>query len=109
MSTVDLLQNLQDRGITLWSEGEELRYKAPKFALDAVIMAELREKKGELLKIMSPPLTEALKPSQATSKLGREEMESVVDVFRQLREWRDEGQVGHSRTHRIRGMRGALD
>jgi Ser/Thr protein kinase RdoA (MazF antagonist) len=48
-TTVQVLALLRERGVKLWAEGEKLRYSAPPGALSAELLAEIKERKTELL------------------------------------------------------------
>jgi TubC N-terminal docking domain/Condensation domain len=51
-TTLELLSRLRRAGIRLWAEGDELRCRAPEGALTSHLVAELREKKGNLLALL---------------------------------------------------------
>jgi hypothetical protein len=46
---IQLLSELRAAQVCLWSEGEQLRYRAPRGALTAELLAELKECKAELI------------------------------------------------------------
>ncbi len=49
LNVVELLSDLAAREITLWVEGDQLRYRAPKAALTPQIVTTLRQHKAELI------------------------------------------------------------
>ncbi|MGR9012023.1 MAG: amino acid adenylation domain-containing protein [Gammaproteobacteria bacterium] len=51
-SVADLLQQLSGQGIRLYLEQGELRFKAPKGAMTAEVMAQLKANKGELTTLL---------------------------------------------------------
>ncbi len=52
MNLTDFLSGLLDKGIRLWAEGEQLRYRAPTGALTKDIHAVLVERKADLLRFL---------------------------------------------------------
>lgn len=52
MRAIELLAYLRERDIKLWADGDRLRYKAPKDALDLTLRRELAECKSEILEIL---------------------------------------------------------
>lgn len=53
-NTADFLARLQSQGITVWAEGENLRFNAPRNGLTPALRAELVERKAELLAFLQP-------------------------------------------------------
>lgn len=50
MRTVEtLLSSVREKGASLWLEQGQLRYRAPKTALSPNLLAELREKREEII------------------------------------------------------------
>ena len=60
MTGLELLSTLRDAGITLWAEGDRIRYTAPKGALSPETRDELSRRKAEILRL----LEEAVLPIQ---------------------------------------------
>jgi amino acid adenylation domain-containing protein len=56
----DLLSELRARGLTVWTEGAKLRYRAPKGLIDAATLERLRVHKDELLSLLDE---EIIRPS----------------------------------------------
>jgi hypothetical protein len=54
MRTAALLDELQRLGVDIHSDGDKLKYDAPKGAMTADLRAELAEHKGELLELLKP-------------------------------------------------------
>src|SRR5829696_2350698 len=52
MSITDLITDLSQRGVRLWLDGEQLRFKAPQGTLTSELKAQLAERKNELLEFM---------------------------------------------------------
>src|SRR5215216_1039598 len=52
MTPVELLSRLYDRNIKLWTEDGKLRYKGPKGALSAELLAAIAECKAELIALL---------------------------------------------------------
>lgn len=53
MSTVEnLLLSLRENGVSFWLEGDQLRYRAPKQALTAAQLGEIRERKLEIIGLL---------------------------------------------------------
>ncbi|MFJ2743752.1 amino acid adenylation domain-containing protein [Streptomyces sp. NPDC087440] len=48
----DLLNDLRGAGIRLWREGEQLRFRAPRGAMDERRLAQVRRRKAELLDLV---------------------------------------------------------
>lgn len=61
LNTADFLAHLQNQGITVWADGENLRFNAPRNGLTPTLRAELVERKAELLSFLQPdqPVTPA--------------------------------------------------
>lgn len=49
----ELLQRCADRGVHLWIDGDQLRYRAPKAALDLTLLNDLRQHKVSLLTLLA--------------------------------------------------------
>src|SRR5689334_6176964 len=48
MSITDLIADLSQRGVRLWLDGEQLRFKAPQGTLTSELKSQLAERKVEL-------------------------------------------------------------
>ncbi len=59
---------LVEKGAQLWADGSELAFKAPRGTIDAALRKKIRERKGELLRILGPTKKYAL-PSFAQERL----------------------------------------
>ncbi len=62
MNTIEFLSNLRQRGVQLWAEGGQLRYRAPKDALPPDLLEELRRRKSDILNF----LTQAMAATRST-------------------------------------------
>lgn len=58
MTAADLLSRAQAAGLTLWRDGDRLKYRGPQSAIDAML-PELREHKPELMKALPDAKAEA--------------------------------------------------
>jgi len=65
----ELLSNLSQLNIKLWAEGDALRYSAPKGALTPAHVAELKQRKAEILAALAASAN-ALRPGLATGALS---------------------------------------
>ncbi len=85
MSIEEFLSGLERRGVRIWADGESLRYDAPADLLTPGFIAELRERKEEVLgflrrvKEMSTP---ELEPIPQVSRIG-----PLISSFAQRRLW----------------------
>ena len=52
MTAADLLASLQQRGVQLWLDGDRVRYKAAADALTPAVLAQLRERKAEIIELL---------------------------------------------------------
>ena len=59
MTAVNLLKLLHSKEIQIWVEGDRLRYRASKGSLTDDLRREMREKKSDLLELLSPNLASA--------------------------------------------------
>ncbi len=48
----ELLANLSERGIELWTDGEQIHYRGPREALTAQLLAQIKERRAELLEAL---------------------------------------------------------
>jgi tubulysin polyketide synthase-like protein len=53
LTGAELLEALEGQGVTLWSEGERLRYRGPREVLTPELLGDLRARKSELLDALS--------------------------------------------------------
>jgi hypothetical protein len=53
MSAATLLEELSGQHITLWLEGDKLRYRGPKEVLTPELLAQLKESKPEIIEALS--------------------------------------------------------
>ena len=68
----ELVAALRQRQIVLWKEDEDLCYRAPKGALDAVLLAELRERKAEVLAFLTDAAPKFREPPPEIQPVARE-------------------------------------
>lgn len=54
LKTAEFLSHLQSQGITVWADGENLRFNAPKNGLTPALRTELIERKAEILSFLHP-------------------------------------------------------
>ena len=54
MNASELLRSLQEEGVQLWREGEELRYRAPKRLLSVGLIEALAARKPEIVQLLQP-------------------------------------------------------
>ena len=52
MSVAALLRELASRGVELWVEGDRLRYRSPQNVLNPALLADLKERKAEILRFL---------------------------------------------------------
>ncbi|HZM74950.1 MAG TPA: CocE/NonD family hydrolase [Candidatus Limnocylindrales bacterium] len=82
MSIVELLAHLRSRDITVWAEGDSLRYRAPTGALDETLRTRIREQRGQLLEF----LREADVADHSTLYVPmRDGVRLAADIFRPKR------------------------
>jgi amino acid adenylation domain-containing protein len=63
MKTIhELLSYLQSKKVTLWVDGDNLRYRAPKEALTQEIKEKLRQHKAEILSFLNPSGMTSIQP-----------------------------------------------
>jgi hypothetical protein len=55
VNTTAILEDLDRRGVKVWVEGEDLRYRGPKKALTPEVLAELKAHKTEIISALRPP------------------------------------------------------
>src|SRR6185295_14794062 len=84
-TTVQVLSLLRSRGVKLWVEGEKLRYSAPPGALTAELLAELKERKEELLGFLRQGYV--ARRSGAPSRIEAAHRERPPLSFAQQRLW----------------------
>lgn len=86
MKTLDkLLTDLRQQGVTLWLEGDRLRYRSPEGALTPDLIAELKSRKSEILAFLqqvNTASTASRPPLVATDR-----SESAPLSFAQQRFW----------------------
>ena len=71
MTAAEMIFDLRSKGINLWVEGNNLRYRAPKGALTADLRSRLAERKTEILAFLGQSATVSPLPSsimRATSR-----------------------------------------
>ena len=73
MNASELLRSLQQEGVQLWREGEELRYRAPKGLLSAGLIEALAARKQEILQLLqnrsvARPCFQAWRPRPSDSQ-----------------------------------------
>jgi amino acid adenylation domain-containing protein len=65
-ATLRLLDQLRQRGVKLWAEGERLRYDAPKGVMNDDVLAELKKRKTEILQTLQQeiavPVDKTIRP-----------------------------------------------
>ena len=52
MNVAQLLSDLRDRDVTLWAEGDRLRYRAPKDVLTPAQLDSIKKHKTDILEIL---------------------------------------------------------
>ena len=55
MTALEIVRHLRQRGVTLWLEGERLRYRAPKGVLTPSLRAELLANKPQIMDLLRAP------------------------------------------------------
>jgi len=84
-TTVQLLSLLRSRGVQLWAEGEKLLYSAPPGALPTELLAELKERKDDLLGFLRQGFV--ARRSGAPSRIEAAHRERPPLSFAQQRLW----------------------
>lgn len=51
MNAIMLIKELQDQGVTLWIEGNNLRYKGPSQVINPIVLQLLKSKKQEIIRL----------------------------------------------------------
>lgn len=74
----DFLQDLQRRGVTLWIDGERLRYRAPRGTLMPGDLEALRKHKTELMALIQRPRTLNRPPEWHANEVARRVIEERV-------------------------------
>jgi hypothetical protein len=52
MTTLDYLEELKAKGVSLWVDGPTLRYRAPKEIITPELCAELKARKAEIIALL---------------------------------------------------------
>ncbi len=84
-TTVQVLSLLRERGVKLWAEGEKLKYSAPPGALTAELLAEIKERKTELLGFLRQG--DAARRAGAPARIEAAHRERPPLSFAQQRLW----------------------
>ena len=85
MNAAELLRSLQEEGVQLWREGDELRYRAPKGLLSVALIEALAARKQEIMRLLQRP---AAGPCfQAWSPPPSDSQEPYPLSFAQQRMW----------------------
>jgi hypothetical protein len=85
VSTAALLEKLSGQHITLWLEGDKLRYRGPKEVLTPELLAQLKASKVEILETLSEEVVlssvdvlsiarEVLPPLKEAGRVGLQEL-----------------------------------
>ncbi|HET7238577.1 MAG TPA: condensation domain-containing protein, partial [Terrimicrobiaceae bacterium] len=86
MNASELLRSLQEEGVQVWREGEELRYRAPKRLLSVGLIEALAARKLEIVQLLQPlPVAEPC--FQAWSPPPSDSREAYPLSFAQQRMW----------------------
>jgi hypothetical protein len=54
MKATTVLENLKDLGVSVWPEGDRLRYHGPKGVLSPDVLEQLKESKTDILTLLNP-------------------------------------------------------
>ena len=86
MNASELLRSLQEEGVQLWREGDELRYRAPKGSLSVGIIEALAARKQEIIQLLQNHSV-ARPCFQARRPLPSDSQEVYPLSFAQQRMW----------------------
>ncbi|MBK9712870.1 MAG: amino acid adenylation domain-containing protein [Kouleothrix sp.] len=90
MNTVEFIHYLQTLDVHIWSDGDRLRYSAPKDALSPELRAQLVERKAEILALLhdqgrpSPGADAPARPTQRDSVLPLSFAQQSVWLWQQV-------------------------
>ncbi|MEM7581911.1 MAG: amino acid adenylation domain-containing protein [Acidobacteriota bacterium] len=110
MNVVQLMSQLESRGVRLWADGELLRFKAPKGALVDPLKAQLRARKAEILdflRVVQAPSGNGTPPIERTARDGRLALSFAQERLWFIDRWQP-GQATYNIADAVR-LRGRLD
>jgi hypothetical protein len=55
MKAATVLEDLKDLGVSVWVEGDKLRYRGPNSVLNSDVLEQLKASKAEILALLNPP------------------------------------------------------
>lgn len=103
MTASAVLDEVRRRGISLWTEGAHLHYRAPHGAINQELYTLLRMRKTELLallKMQSEPAPAVGDPAGLSPERGPSvsDLSELAATFQVLAKWRDNSREGRFRT-----------
>jgi acetylornithine/succinyldiaminopimelate/putrescine aminotransferase/predicted amino acid dehydrogenase len=106
MSAVELLSDLRARGVKLWVDGADLRYRAPKGILDVNAAELLARHKLELIELLKAPSGCEASPQPRSDKKRGSLLDDEVISLSSIPEWRPQEQNAY--IHYVAPFRGFL-
>lgn len=79
------IKNLERDGISIWPEGDSLRYRAPEGTLSPLVLAELKTHKQAILAYFTQTLAWWEKKLSLCSTIS--ELRELAEMFEKASEW----------------------
>jgi acetylornithine/succinyldiaminopimelate/putrescine aminotransferase/predicted amino acid dehydrogenase len=92
MTAFELLTDLRNRGVKLWLDGRDLRFRAPKGALDLPATELLARHKAELVRLLKSPSAADAPNGRASAAAQSFSLDDEVIALATVRDWRLEEQ-----------------